>query len=308
MTVSGRPKGRFLWLRAETFIHVGVGQQSSLIDLPFAREGATGFPYIPGSGMKGALRDMARLALRWNGGPDPADEYFGKQEEAGPVVVSDARLAFLPVRSLSAAYRYVTSIDLMHRLKRDLEFAGEAPRSLTLSLPDDKAEYLGPDSGQPSLFLEEFAFSRHDDAGIDELIRLLPVETRTLVKSRVAILSATIFDYFARHGLHVRSRNKLVPETKTVDGGALWTEESLPPDTLMYVVLAPRLHGQEARLADLVSKVFTPCDGFFQVGGNETVGEGWFRMLDFEATATSQQGAAGQGHPPPADAVNAEVS
>jgi CRISPR-associated protein Cmr4 len=69
-----RPKSSFLWLRAETFIHVGEGETGALIDLPFAREAATDYPYIPGSGVKGAFRDMARLWKPMTNGKDHDDD------------------------------------------------------------------------------------------------------------------------------------------------------------------------------------------------------------------------------------------
>ena len=46
---------------AETFLHPGSGQTANAIDLPVAREKTTNYPVIPGSSLKGALRDFAEL-------------------------------------------------------------------------------------------------------------------------------------------------------------------------------------------------------------------------------------------------------
>ncbi len=43
-------------LRADSFVHVGIGQSFGEVDLPFVREAATHYPFIPGSALKGALR------------------------------------------------------------------------------------------------------------------------------------------------------------------------------------------------------------------------------------------------------------
>ena len=37
-------------------LHAGTGQGAGIIDLPIAREKATGLPYLPGSSLKGTLR------------------------------------------------------------------------------------------------------------------------------------------------------------------------------------------------------------------------------------------------------------
>jgi CRISPR-associated protein Cmr4 len=275
------PRGRLIWIRAESYVHVGVGQQASVVDLPFAREGATGYPYLPGSGLKGGLRDAYWL------GKDPAsskatvtDSLFGKSDEAGKILFSDARLAFLPVRTLGGTYRYVTSVGLLRRLRRDMDFVGETwtVPGADVTIGDDEVGVPTPTTSG-KVFLEEFPFTTKgpiQGTGLTEL-----GAARAEVDGRIAILNDAAFDYFARYGLFVRQRNALDAMTKTVKGTALWSEESLPPDTLMYFVLMPRLPDQMADVdGDLLPVLRDSCRGYFQAGGNETVGEGWFKMLN----------------------------
>lgn len=294
------PAGELIWLRAETFIHAGVGQQASVVDLPFAREGATGYPYIPGSGVKGALRDAYWLGKRgattpWPTGAEKADEekaaitnpLFGKGDGAGKILFSDARLAFLPVRTLGDTYRYVTSAGLLRRLRRDLEFVQQSWQAPSLS-PGENEIFAPPGSGK--IFLEEFPFDAKPLNGFTAPCGLAKVETE--LRARIAILHDGAFDYFARHGLFVRQRNALEAATKTAKGTALWSEESLPPDTLMYVVLTPRLPHPQDALNDIIRTLHDKCGCYFQAGGNETVGEGWFKMLNLPG-AGQGQGAPG---------------
>lgn len=333
------PKGKLIWLRAETFIHAGVGQQASVVDLPFAREGATGYPYIPGSAVKGALRDAYWLGERgdapWPTDPEeeeasktnplddekaniasqldeekasitnpvdkekasitnPVDKekasftnrLFGMGDDSGKILFSDARLAFLPLRTLGNTYRYVTSCGLLRRLSRDHAFVGgqswQAP-NLAWNNPD---QVFGP-PGTGKIYLEEFPFDAQPLNGFSDIPGLLTTEVWNDIKAKIAILNDDDFDYFARHGLFVRQRNALEAATKTAKGTALWSEESLPSDTLMYVVLTPRLPGQTGHLDDLIETLRDRCGGYFQVGGNETVGEGWFKMLKSGAGRTS---------------------
>ena len=61
--------------------------------------------------------------------PDDATALFGTQERAGELLVSDARLLLLPVRSLTRSYRWITCPHLLERYRRDLVRAGLDPFS-----------------------------------------------------------------------------------------------------------------------------------------------------------------------------------
>ena len=99
-------------LLAETYIHPGTGQAAGAIDLPVARERTTHYPFIPGSSMKGALLDAARMdgfekkrLKRLFGSIETEDE---EVVGAGQLLISDARLLLLPVRSLSGPYCWLS--------------------------------------------------------------------------------------------------------------------------------------------------------------------------------------------------------
>ena len=44
---------RLLFIQALSPLHAGTGQSIGAIDLAIARDRATGFPYLPGSSLKG---------------------------------------------------------------------------------------------------------------------------------------------------------------------------------------------------------------------------------------------------------------
>ena len=44
-------------LQAVSPLHAGTGQSADIIDLPIARMKSTGIPFVPGSSLKGVLRD-----------------------------------------------------------------------------------------------------------------------------------------------------------------------------------------------------------------------------------------------------------
>lgn len=265
-------KSMILGLLAETSIHPGAGQSSGFVDLPVAREAATDYPVIVGSSMKGALRDRARTANL----PDiDLKKVFGEQDNGGNLLVSDARLILLPVRSLKTQYKWVTCPHLIERLLRDRsrENAGDVAAVTVECLAEQ--QYLG--EGEGDLFLEERQFSRAGELSPALITLIKPLiaykDTRKRLDSQLVIISDKDFVWFARYGLGVNAHNKLDPETKKTIGGALWYEETIPPDSLFYCLLAERGANALASMKSLFKD-----HPYLQAGGNETVGQGWFAV------------------------------
>src|SRR5579883_1259895 len=112
-------------------LHAGTGQGSGVIDLPIAREKATGLPYLPGSSLKGALRTACQTEFKVvprNGSERSItrEQLFGSEQvdvanaSAGTIQLADQRLLLLPVRSLAGTFAWVTSPYILRRFKRDL--------------------------------------------------------------------------------------------------------------------------------------------------------------------------------------------
>lgn len=263
-------------LLAETSIHPGAGRNLGVIDLPVAREAATDYPVLVGSSFKGALRDHARPL-----GDAKLDLLFGKQAEAGQLLVSDARLLLLPVRSLTGQYRWVTCPHLLERFARDRRRAGLTTTLGSLSVAAGQALGQGP----KTLFLEEREFvvsSAVPNGVITELEGLLGDEQAAKrLQPQLVILADKDFAWFARYGLAVQARNVLDETTKTSKN--LWYEETLPPDTVMYVLISERTSGGVTELRNL----FTTRP-YLQAGGNETIGQGVFLVKMVPQNGTSK--------------------
>ncbi|RMG35556.1 MAG: type III-B CRISPR module RAMP protein Cmr4 [Planctomycetota bacterium] len=267
-------KTMILGLLAETPIHPGAGQDTGFVDLPVAREAATDYPVIVGSSFKGALLNHAR-----DNGLEEAkrDQVFGKQDRAGALLVSDVRLVLLPVRSLTSHYKWVTCPHLLERLKRDLSRAG--CDGAGFSMPNvERGKFLG--AGEASLYLEERNFAKSGDV-TEELTALLEkliahAETQARIPRQLVILHDDDFAWFARFGLAVQARNVLDDEKKTSQN--LWYEECIPPDSLFYALLADRNGGTALEtIAALLDN-----RPYVQVGGNETIGQGWLAVRKWE--------------------------
>ena len=276
-------KSAIISLVAETHIHAGVGQSTGALDLPVARERTTDYPFIPGSGVKGAMRVWAKE----NATGLKIDNLFGKEGQAekdegssgfaGNLLCSDARLLLLPVRCLSDAFKWVTCSAMLERYRRDCERAGIPHADLSrFSVADGR--YMGMETQDPVLGLEEREFAKSATA-IDEkhpafkLLSSVGDVSRADLENRLVIISDRDFGWFARYALPVMARNVLEPNTKKSEN--LWYEESLAPDTIMYLLLGQRGNGAVKSVTDALDDA-----NYIQMGGNETIGQGWFRMRD----------------------------
>jgi CRISPR-associated protein Cmr4 len=314
-TNNGRTSGALLGLHAQTALHPGAGTALGAVDLPVQRERHTHWPTIAGSALKGILRDACRnriadgnldgeelvnntremrsnreradntLALATLFGPPTGDS----SEFAGAVSVTDARLLAFPVRSLRGVFAWVSCPQALERLQRDADLAGLDFQAESLTVGDNQA--LTAD-GCPCLIdgrlvLEEFEFTRQSrlltpgllDWITDNLLPATPAYTPTKArfKKQLVLLSDNDLTHFARHSTEVCARVGLNYETKTVKDGALFYQEFLPAETLMYsVVLAnPSRSMKPAGAAELLASLGRHLPKMLQIGGDETTGKGF---------------------------------
>ena len=269
-----------LGMLAETPVHPGSGRGLGVVDLPVAREAATDYPVVVGSSLKGALKDKAERTETTKKDVAP---HFGEPNHAGQLLVSDARLLLLPVRSLTSSYRWATCPHLLERFGRDLKRAGQR---YGRGVVPEVALGTVHTHGNGHLFLEERQFevkAEPGDALIGALKRLLVHdETAKRLADHIAILHDDDFSWFARYGLSIQARNVLDDNKKSKN---LWHEETLPADTVMYGLVA----GRSDEALGILEHLFPETDPYLQVGGNETVGQGWFAVRVIRDSAGSQQ-------------------
>ncbi len=292
-----------LLLTSETPLHAGAGQSVDGIDLPIQREVHTHWPCVFGSAVKGALRAHAEQRMASTStaiadlfGPDHGGAQERDTSHAGALLVGDATLLALPVRSLQSSFKWVTCPQAITRFARTAERL-----CLTLALPaisqpaPDKA--LG--QGDAKLFLEEFRFEQSPDACIGALAKALApmsggaLDEATLVQ-RLVVVHDDIFSFLARNATSVQPHIAIDSTTKTVKDGALWFEETLPPETLLYVPLtatASRRKGGALTATQVLAQfeqLLPAGKNWLQLGGNETTGMGWCRVGI--ARASAEQG------------------
>lgn len=274
-------KTRPFLLHALSPLHAGTGRAADVIDLPIARMKATGIPFLPGSSIKGVLRDARRA-----GDHDKTEAVFGPSDDpaahAGALVVGDARLLALPVRSFRGTFAWTTSPLLLTLAKRDLEAANLSIPSIT-----GRGARLAQGScciHQGRLYLEDLDLSATEsNEAIAWARELAPLASPgdDIFTKRLAVVDDDTMAFLWETATQVDARVRLDEKTRTVAPGALWLEESLPPETLLIGVLAAdrsRRRGVNMTPDDVLGFALER-EEIHQLGGKATTGRGRCRIV-----------------------------
>lgn len=291
-------------LHALSPLHCGVGQAAGLIDLPIARLKGTGIPFVPGSSIKGVLRDActgqpAATPEKKEELKKEVEAVFGPDFEnagkhAGALTCTDARLLALPVRSFRGTFAYVTSPLLLTLAARDLTSPPPIPAIGTNEiiaadfLRDGAKVYLEdldlavPTKNNPPTPEQVKATAAYE--GWSNLIAAVfgrDPEAQKIFRNRFAIVDDETMTFLWDTATQLDHRVRISPDTRTVAKGALWLEESLPPETLMIGLLMAETSRDAARsmAPDQVLKAAMKAGTGLQFGGKSTVGRGRCRMV-----------------------------
>lgn len=300
-------------LQAITPLHVGMGRGVGIVDLPVQRD-ALGIPTIFASSLKGPLRTSfdrrvnEKVCTNIIFGPREGrdEDYY-----TGAFNPLDAKLLLIPIRSLIGVYTLTTSPILLSKFVTYLEVShdiNEGVKDLLDALKKiiDEANNLGKDAvivsnnakgkislninGKDSVILaDEFKLSLKESSTLGELAKLLNLKEdwRLIVVHDDLMINSLI-----ERGLLRRTRVALDSKTKRVNEGALWTEEDIPPQTILYTIFFysnPRTNTDTCKAlsqsdASGVKKLFEqnilPNDqGYMIFGGHETIGRGIAKLM-----------------------------
>jgi CRISPR-associated protein Cmr4 len=289
-------------LHAITSVHAGSGSENGIVDLPIQREKHTNYPKIESSSLKGALRshfemdpevDESKLELVFGSKPDKNKENTDNENntQASAIAFSDARLLLFPIRSLKGVFVWITCPQVINRFNDDLTAFTQDLSIEKLEVP--KENTVSSDLmmvGGNKIVLEEYTFS----VTIDEKTQKLAKQLEKLIgdaltvdlASRIVVLSDNDFANFVTFSTEVNARVK-IGETGTVDSGALWYEENVPPETMFYSYLFignVRGNGtKDLSTSEQVQQFMkNHMPSVFQLGGNYTIGKGIMRTIWLE--------------------------
>jgi CRISPR-associated protein Cmr4 len=289
-------KGAVLFILAESPIHWGTGASLEAVDLPIQRERHTGYPIGQSAGIKGALRDLAES--------DPerraaVDLVFGPQDagRAGAAAFGDARVLLFPVRSARGAFSWVTCPHVLARFAADLARAGIKAPPRPESVPEGTA-LAGPkgierlQAGDKKAILEEQAFELKPSSEVAEFSQWLASNAllqdlnyhRSAGIESVAVVPDEDYAAFVRQATIVETHVAIDDDRGAAKDGALFQEEYLPSESLLY---APILASDVPRAARLgkppekapevlqwLSEAIEKAGGRWQMGAGATSGRG----------------------------------
>jgi CRISPR-associated protein Cmr4 len=303
---------RIYWLHALSPTHAGIGRGVGYIDLPIDRDGVTGWPIIRGSAFKGVWADYHLAttdARRSNATLRTAFGIAGddNNSNAGALIPTDATLVCLPVRSFRGTFAWCTSSLCLQMLRRTLQLAGvnglpAAPSGLTEGKAHHAAATALVEVNQ--VFLEDLDFTAQmcdtANAWATEIAGwVFPGDAawQEQFKKRFVMLPDTAFDFLCQTGTEVHTRVRIADETKTVADKALWTEESLPAETILAgIVQCDRVfgrNGEDITPTGLLDR-FANDALTVQIGGKATIGRGQMRCVFTRINETAPKSEAGQ--------------
>ena len=309
---------RLLYLYCETPLHAGSGSELGIVDLPIQRERHTKHPKVEASSLKGAMREHF-MHLKLDGKPyadlneqrtsmlseeqRKVEQIFGPPpneagEHASCIAFTDARLLCMPVRSAAGVWTWITCPGVLSRFAQDL--GQELPSIKVKTDSEGKTSYAavsGKDSditvgGTTKLIFEEYAFTKQPEDSITKIATLIadtvfPEDKGALyqkLKNNLCVLTDEDFAYFAENATEVITRVRISQATGTVERGALWTEEYLPSESILYSVVlasgefkAKDDSSDRLKAPDVMSYITDTLAGKgsrFQLGGNATLGKG----------------------------------
>lgn len=285
-----------LYIYTETPLHVGTGTGLGAVDMPIQREKHTRYPIIQASGVKGALRDTAEIAIgrKTDEGQSRILSLFGgasgsdAETHAGAISPSDARILCFPVRALKGVFVWVTSPVVLERYQRETNanIKVDFPE-LTQNGEPSAIVSSGNVLVNKSVMLEEFAYraEEHDVAKTwaNHLAEKLFPEGgywQTRLRDHLVILPDDEFRDFVQYSTDIVTRIHLDDETKIVKDGQLFTQELLPADAVLYSVLhlTKSRGGLDLSVTEVADQIKTAIGQSIQIGADETVGRGRVRL------------------------------
>ncbi len=305
-----------LFLHCQTAMHAGTGDDLGIVDLPIQREKHTGYPKIEASGLKGAIRESFeenaasvndRVKLHVVFGYDEVDakrkpypitgEFQDKESRdfAGAIGFTDARIILFPLKSLKGIFAYATCPSVLKKLKRELQDICEFSMDIETGFDIDvtKVAVANPPhlSNNNKTILEEYSFDCSQVALNEQAAKLAGQLNKLLgipdLDKKLIVLEDDTFADFVKNSTEVVTRIKINNETGTVAKGALFTEEYLPAECVMYsLVLASHVFAPSKKdyfgageSQNVMTYFADTLKDVIQIGGSATLGKGIVKTI-----------------------------
>lgn len=290
-----------LFIVCETPMHMGSGSDLGVIDLPIQRERHTDFPKMEASGIKGGLRESFSYKMTGEE-KKKVNAVFGSEEDgsehAAAIAFTDGRILCFPVKSMKGLFAWITCPRILERLKADME---QCNIEISWKTPSANvvAESCSLMFDDKEVMLEEYTFKVKKDDKCSKIAAWLSEHAlpqgagydywRNKLAVDLVVLSDDDFRDFANLSTEVITRIRINQESGTVAEGALFTEEYLPMESILYslVLAGPIMSGKkesnpfanndkgaEEQSKDVMQFFEENCEKRLQFGGSATLGKG----------------------------------
>lgn len=263
-----------IWTTTPTQVG-GNAEINSPIDNAIAREVYTKHPYIPASSIKGSLKRNYRDQAG-------ADSFFGEADKIGSASISDAKILAFPVSSLYGVFGWISCPIALNNFYQNLGIKGE----LELIQEINEDEIIISTSSN---------LAKGKQVVLDQLVlqakkknfqsvlnpNITPPNSaneffHTKFSKDFAIVNDDVFTLITKNNSDIQMRTNIDENTGVAKDGALWSEEYLPENTLLYGLM--RLSDQKNQNLSNLIKNF---DGILQIGANESIGKG-FTLIELK--------------------------
>lgn len=229
----------------------------------------------------------------------------GKEQKdfAGAIGFTDARLLLFPVKSLKGVFAWVTCKKVLSQFQRDMQQCVEGFDIEGFDyIEDDKTYVFRPDTSaiikDNKIVLEEYTFTVENE--LNDMLQIVEGDNKTnlpawlathlfnndgsywckKIKKDIIVLPNDDFRDFVNLSTEVITRTKISNETGTVEAGALFTEEYLPAESVLYaLVLAHHEFRKNSTFTedDVLDFFSENLNEVVQIGGSATIGKGLVR-------------------------------
>jgi len=323
--------GFLLLASAYTPVHAGSGRGYGVVDQPIQRD-TLGYPEIWSSTIKGSIKS---LLMRRITDKESVKGFLGSEPGEDPTIPGLALLTELtpiaiPIPSSQYGFLYITTPYLLTKLKNyiellkhtnPLESSTNTPELSILKLKNiedvinnifnniiknlpnglDIDQVIASENIRENeiyILTTRFKVIKKFDPGDidDKIVKLNTLYSYKGVFKNLVVISDKIGKTIVNSALQIVYRNRLDRATKTVERGALWSEEYLPYGTLFAGLLL-------IKNAEVINKMIDDKKGFEKqkqaynrawkskneilkgfnsyvaVGGRETIGKGILKLV-----------------------------
>jgi CRISPR-associated protein Cmr4 len=234
---------------------------------------------------------------RDNASPYSEDEFKDKDGQfSGALSFTDGRILFFPVKSAKGVFAWITCPYVLERFKKEAEeivnlkgIPEKIPEPVAISM-GSKLKVVGN-----QIILEEYTFNASESPELKEWAEFVgnffkkkDKNLAKLLPHHIVVLSNDDFRDFVEMGTEVIIRNKINNLTGVVQEGALFSEEYLPAETILYSfamanpLFAPKRVKDKIGInneGEVMDFFIKEVPDTLQMGGNRTIGKGVCNLI-----------------------------